>query len=391
MRGWKPLAPSRPKSQPRSPTATHGPSSRANHSCTVHGEQDQLHGVAVAGPAPRPRTRYGPGVIAWWLAGCAHRVPPPDPALPDEAGALVEVVERLALRGANLGRQRELGVLLEQAGLPVQRERIDWLSFQHNLLVELPGEREELIYVVAHSDKTDVNPLKLVSVLLAGVLDEAIGWSYGSRGAVDNATGVAVVAELARVMADEERRYTWRFLFAGSEESGLRGSRAHLARLGKRERDLIGLAINVDAVGARWSGNCVIENGTDDVATDLAIEAARAAGVPLERGRIPLGATSDHAPFRRTGPLTDLGRGLLFNLPGGLLPHRSWLVTPHTAPVVAYSACDLMGPGDWLGAMLALPTGHIHGPRDHLGQVDPTSLYQAWAAVRAFAEAVEAR
>jgi hypothetical protein len=53
------------------------------------------------------------------------------------------------------------------------------------------------VYVVSHWDKADVNPLKFASLMLNGLIDEAVGWSYMSAGAIDNATGVAVALALA--------------------------------------------------------------------------------------------------------------------------------------------------------------------------------------------------
>ncbi len=115
-----------------------------------------------------------------------------------------------------------------------------------------------------------------------------------------------------------------------------------------------------------------------------------------ERGRIALESgsasaigSSDYAPFRRSGPLEDIGRGLMFNLAGGLLPQRSWFLTRHEAPVIALGGCTLLGTSDAVASLALLPIGRIHGFRDHAGQVDPRRRYETWALVLALFESLE--
>ena len=63
--------------------------------------------------------------------------------------------------------------------------------------------------------------------------------SFTSQGSIDNATGVAVALQLAKSIAERDNKFSYRILLAGSEESGLRGSRAHVARLSLEEFDKI--------------------------------------------------------------------------------------------------------------------------------------------------------
>ena len=52
--------------------------------------------------------------------------------------------------------------------------------------------------VVAHYDKTEIRPDAILSRLVLDLLEPVISWSYGSAGAIDDASGCAVLLELAR-------------------------------------------------------------------------------------------------------------------------------------------------------------------------------------------------
>lgn len=75
-----------------------------------------------------------------------------------------------------------------------------------NVTAVVPGESREVVVVFAHLD------------------------SVRSPGADDNASGVAVVLELARVFSADSPRLTYVFVAFGAEETGLWGSRAWVAR-----------------------------------------------------------------------------------------------------------------------------------------------------------------
>lgn len=324
-------------------------------------------------------------------SGCVHRVPALDPAWRVDAPAVRESAERLrgtvqALVDARVNLKR-IDAAEQRArgeGLAVTREPIDWFSMQENLVIELPGETTRLIYLVAHVDKTDANPLKVASLLVNGALDEPINFLTFSEGALDNATGVAVVLETARALARTKRTHTVRVLLTGSEESGLRGARAHVARIPNEEWPLIDAVINVDSVGKRGEPTCVLQNESDPQLLRRAVASAEAVGAPLEQEDLPALAAGDHTAFN-TSFFHDFGRGLLFNLPGGLLPQRSWFTGFHHAPVVAFSSCRLIDAGDWVSSFVALPFGQLHGPRDNAEVVDPARLGEAFLIVHQLA------
>lgn len=272
----------------------------------------------------------------------------------------------------------------------MRSEWIDWFSLQRNLVIELPGAGDEIVYVVAHYDRTDINPLKFASLLLNDLLDPLAGLTYLSEGAVDNATGVAVALQIAAELAGRDLRRTYRVLLTGAEEGGLRGARAHVARLSAEERDRVAFAVNLDTVGMENRPNCLISSVGDPELRREAVAAAERAGYPLGQWPLPGVASGDFAPFEHTSFLTDLGRGLLFNFTGGLLPQRSWFTASWEGRVVAFSSCDLVGPDDILAGLFLLPIGRIHGPRDRAARVDLERLYEQYAIVMEFLQRLDA-
>jgi len=117
-----------------------------------------------------------------------------------------------------------------------------------------------------------------------------------SRGANDNASGVAVVLELARAVVAARIPGDHCFVFFGGEEFGLLGSRAYLRSLTPAERSRLRLMVNFDmsGVGDRW----LLLGSPDAVAR--AQEAAAGLGIGAEPGEMP-GRTSDFASFLAEG------------------------------------------------------------------------------------------
>ena len=326
------------------------------------------------------------------LAGCVHHVPQlpaqwraAEPDVRASTEGLRETVQALVEARVNLKRTDAAEQRARLYGLPVTREGIDWFSMQDNLVIELPGETKRLIYLVAHVDKTDMNLLKVLSIMVNGALDEPINFTTLSEGAIDNASGVAVVLETARALANSRRTHTLRVLLTGSEESGLRGARAHVARIPNEEWPLIDAVINVDSVGLRGQPTCVVKNESEPSLVARAHAAAAAAKVPLEEEDMPLLGGGDHSAFDHTSFFHDFGRGLLFNVTGGVLPQRSWFTGFHHAPVVAFFSCHLLDAGDWISGVVALPVGQLHGPRDNASALDPERLGEAFLIVRGLA------
>ena len=95
----------------------------------------------------------------------------------------------------------------------------------HNVIAELPGKRDEWITLSAHYDSTSL-----------------------SNGAYDNMTGCAGLLGVMEALRNTGRNYGLRFLFCGSEERGLLGSKAYV-RDHQKELENTVLNINLDMIG----------------------------------------------------------------------------------------------------------------------------------------------
>ena len=95
----------------------------------------------------------------------------------------------------------------------------------HNVILDLPGEVEEYIVLTAHYDSTSL-----------------------SQGAYDSMSGSVGLLGIAEHFMKNPHRYGLRFVWCGSEERGLLGSKAYCE---KHEEDLkkIVLNINLDMIG----------------------------------------------------------------------------------------------------------------------------------------------
>ena len=96
----------------------------------------------------------------------------------------------------------------------------------HNVVAELKGERDEYITLSAHYDTVAL-----------------------SHGAYDNMTGCAALLGVMDALRDKKLNYGLRFVFCGSEERGLLGSKAYV-RDHESELDRIPLNINIDMIGS---------------------------------------------------------------------------------------------------------------------------------------------
>lgn len=94
-----------------------------------------------------------------------------------------------------------------------------------NVVLELPGEIDETIVLTAHYDSTSL-----------------------SQGSYDNMSGSVGLLAMAKEYMNKPHRYGLRFVWCGSEERGLLGSKAHVAAH-EEELKKIALNINLDMIG----------------------------------------------------------------------------------------------------------------------------------------------
>jgi Zn-dependent M28 family amino/carboxypeptidase len=118
-------------------------------------------------------------------------------------------------------------------------------------------------------------------------------------GANDNASGTAVVLELANLAAANGRMGSNCFVLFGAEELGLLGSRHYVSELDNAARARLKAMLNFDMVGVgdnSWQliGSAQLQERAASLAAGLGIESVRASTAST-------GAGSDHASFLDAG------------------------------------------------------------------------------------------
>jgi Zn-dependent M28 family amino/carboxypeptidase len=129
------------------------------------------------------------------------------------------------------------------------------------------------------------------AIVIGGHIDSVAA----GPGANDNASGTAVVLELARVMSTRPTPYTLKFIGFDAEEIGLVGSAHYVSQLPEAEKRSIAAMINLDMVGVGDSSRI----GGSDSLVRLAQLAASRTGLSV--GLLGEGGGSDHSSFIRAG------------------------------------------------------------------------------------------
>lgn len=101
----------------------------------------------------------------------------------------------------------------------------EYTGTSQDVILDMPGEIEEYIVFTAHYDSTSL-----------------------SQGAYDNMSGSVGLLGIAEHFAKKPHRYGLRFVWCGSEERGLLGSKAYCAAH-EAELEKIVLNINLDMIG----------------------------------------------------------------------------------------------------------------------------------------------
>ena len=109
-------------------------------------------------------------------------------------------------------------------------EQDEYKGKSQNVVLEIPGETDEIITFTAHYDSTSL-----------------------SQGAYDNMSGCVGLLSMAEYFIGRENRRTLRFIWCGSEERGLLGSKAYCAAH-EEELEKIVLGINIDMIGCIMGG-----------------------------------------------------------------------------------------------------------------------------------------
>ena len=146
---------------------------------------------------------------------------------------------------------------VKQLRLEVQQKEYDGKS--HNVIAELPGTCDEWIVLSAHYDTTSL-----------------------SHGAYDNMSGCAGLLGILEQMKEQPRHYGLRFVFCGSEERGLLGSKAYVAAHAE-ELDKIVLNINLDMIGTYMGKFIACVSAEEKLSHYITYMAAEVGVSPMQR------------------------------------------------------------------------------------------------------------
>lgn len=150
-------------------------------------------------------------------------------------------------------------------------------QFSH-VVGKVPGRRhDEIVVVGAHYDGHDIG-----------------------QGAVDDASGTALVMELARVFAPlaGQLRRTLRLETYAAEELGVLGSTTYVEAMSDADLAAVDFMLNLDG-GALGSGRGLALQGLDEL-RPLFADFAREMGYPLDLNN-RVGTASDHFPYFMRG------------------------------------------------------------------------------------------
>ncbi len=106
----------------------------------------------------------------------------------------------------------------------------EYENVSRNVVCKIKGEKDPTIVFTAHYDSTAL-----------------------SKGMYDNATGAIGILKIAEYYATHKPEHNLVFVWCGSEERGLLGSKAYVQKH-KKELDKYGLCINLDMIGCAMGG-----------------------------------------------------------------------------------------------------------------------------------------
>ena len=116
-------------------------------------------------------------------------------------------------------------VKLEDVTAAITLEQEEYSADSHNVIVDIPGKNGKYLVFTAHYDSTSL-----------------------SQGSYDNMSGSIGLLGILEELGKQSCNYGLRFLWCGSEERGLLGSKAYVAAHEEALKD-IALCINLDMIG----------------------------------------------------------------------------------------------------------------------------------------------
>ena len=167
----------------------------------------------------------------------------------------------------------------------VKRDGIATVINSSNIIAVKPGISKQELIVGAHYDSVDAG-----------------------NGTDDNASGVGVLLELAKLIKNVETPYTVRFIAFGAEEDWFKGSRHYVDEMSSQQKSNTLNMICIDSVAVGDFLYVYGDFGSKGVIRDFALSTAKAQHLDLitQMGtkRYPAGTTGDFSDF---SPFKDAG------------------------------------------------------------------------------------
>ncbi len=177
--------------------------------------------------------------------------------------------------GVNINAKTAVAIIRDGAQTAhIILEQEEYRGTSHNVVLDMPGEIEETIVLSAHYDTTSL-----------------------SQGSYDNMSGAVGILGVAEYFTTHPHRHSLRFVWCGSEERGLLGSKAYCAA---HEEDLkkTVLNINLDMIGCimgKFGASCTTEEALAHYIKYLGLEL----GFPVTARQDVY--SSDSTPFADKG------------------------------------------------------------------------------------------
>ncbi|MEZ5347138.1 MAG: M28 family peptidase [Pyrinomonadaceae bacterium] len=172
-------------------------------------------------------------------------------------------------------RNEEVKKLFISSGASAGDIHIEKFEGGQNITVVLPGMTSETVILGAHYDKT-----------------------RSGCGAIDNWTGIVILANLYRDLRQSDNQKTYKFAAFDLEEKGLVGSKAMAGDIPPDQRPKYCAMVNFDSFG--FSDTWALESVSDKKLVDLAAAVSKARNASFDVKRFA-GATSDSKSFRDVG------------------------------------------------------------------------------------------
>ena len=229
----------------------------------------------------------------------------------------------------------------------------------HNVVAVLPGKYPDQVVISGHYDTLAFPPRRPGEAPTGGGLEGGprppLDPNADAPGVVDDASGVACVMELARIMSAYEWDKTLVFIAFAGEENGLLGSTLYTEKA-KKAGAPIEAVLNNDIIGSDTAGNGRIENYrlnvfSEDPSDSASRQLARyikdigeryvpALKIDLIFRADRFGRGGDHTPFNQQGYA-----GVRFSTPSENFSNQHTLTdtfanasVPYTARVIRVNA-----------------------------------------------------